>query len=285
MTGDPARRPPRQVLQTLRQEVGFRCPVSNCGNPYLTWHHFDPPWRVEKHHRPMGMIALCQEHAAKADNGSFTDDQLRELKRRGRIQSFMVQGRFDWMRRDLLAVVGGNFYYRQRVILQINGFPVIWFNRDEQGSLLLNFTLPSSTARPGIRLEDNVWLVPPTVEELICPPNGRLIDVKHSGGYRFKVEFTEVRTPDQLAEKYPSRGRAWWASQILAFPLAVVKLWESCDPAFGLEVGRKGTLFGSGSRVTDTFFRNNDGPALELTAPQSIFEESFPSKTDSPPGE
>ena len=37
------RTPPKKVIQTLRQEVGFGCPIPNCGNPYLEWHHFDPP--------------------------------------------------------------------------------------------------------------------------------------------------------------------------------------------------------------------------------------------------
>jgi hypothetical protein len=41
------RRPPMDVIRLLRSEVGFCCPVEGCGNPYLTWHHFDPPRRVE----------------------------------------------------------------------------------------------------------------------------------------------------------------------------------------------------------------------------------------------
>ena len=107
------RKPPAKVRKQLRQEVGFRCPVEGCGNPYLTWHHFDPPWHVENHHRPEGMIALCLDHAAKADGGAFTDDQLRTLKKNGRQRAEEVRGQFDWMRRDLLAVVGGCFYYEQ----------------------------------------------------------------------------------------------------------------------------------------------------------------------------
>jgi hypothetical protein len=100
----PGRDPYEWVKTALRQEVGFCCPVQDCGSPYLTWHHFDPPWRVEHHHRPEGMIALCRAHADKADHESFTDDQLRELKRVGRLRAAEVRGRFDWMRQDLLSV-------------------------------------------------------------------------------------------------------------------------------------------------------------------------------------
>jgi hypothetical protein len=106
------RTPPAGIRRALRQEVGFHCPVDGCGNPYLTWHHFDPPWRVEHHHRVEGMIALCLDHAARADAGAFTNDQLRTLKREGRDRATAIRGRFDWMRRDLLAVVGGKFLLR-----------------------------------------------------------------------------------------------------------------------------------------------------------------------------
>jgi hypothetical protein len=100
MMAGPGRDPYEWVKTVLRQEVGFCCPVQDCGSPYLTWHHFDPPWRVKHHHRPEGMIAVCREHADKADHGSFTDDQLRELKREGRSRASQVRGRFDWMRQD-----------------------------------------------------------------------------------------------------------------------------------------------------------------------------------------
>jgi hypothetical protein len=181
-TLDPGRTPPREVLRELRQEIGFCCPVAGCGSPYLTWHHFDPPWRVEHHHRPAGMIALCREHADKADNGSFTNDQLRELKRVGRERAELVRGRFDWMRRDLLARVGGNFYYEQPVILQVGPVPCIWFNRDDDSHLLLNFRMPTLSGEPRAQIEDNWWSVLPDVTECVCPPHGRLVEVSYQNG-------------------------------------------------------------------------------------------------------
>ncbi len=61
------RTPPIAVRRQLRREVGFGCSLPGCGVPYLTWHHFDPPWRQEHYHRVEGMIALCRDHADKAD--------------------------------------------------------------------------------------------------------------------------------------------------------------------------------------------------------------------------
>ena len=73
------RTPPPEVRRELRREVGFGCPVRDadgvrCGNPYLYYHHFDPPWATEEHHNPAGMIALCGEHHPKADAGTFTPE-------------------------------------------------------------------------------------------------------------------------------------------------------------------------------------------------------------------
>jgi hypothetical protein len=75
----------------------------------------DPPWRDEEHHNPNGMIALCAEHHRKADAGAFTVEQLKQMKR---MAAREVTGRFDWLRNEVLAIVGGNFYHETPVIFQ-----------------------------------------------------------------------------------------------------------------------------------------------------------------------
>ena len=145
------RTPPAKVRRQLRQEVGFHCPVQDCGNPYLTWHHFDPPWRIEQHQRPEGMIALCLNHAAKADVGAFTDEQLRTLKKEGRSRAHEIKGRFDWLRQSLLVIVGGNFFYESPIIFQINERPCIWLTRNGDGFLQVSFDMPSITGQPRAR--------------------------------------------------------------------------------------------------------------------------------------
>ncbi|MFC2013399.1 hypothetical protein ACFLU8_00695 [Chloroflexota bacterium] len=98
------RTPPADVRKKLRKEVGFGCPIQGCGNPYLQWHYFDPPWTECQHHNPDGMIALCADHHAKA--GAYTEKQLRDFKRKAVEQSQEVRGLFEWMRRDILVAVG-----------------------------------------------------------------------------------------------------------------------------------------------------------------------------------
>jgi len=269
----PSRDPYERVKTVLRQEVGFCCPVQGCGSPYLTWHHFDPPWRAEHHHRPEGMIALCRPHADKADNGSFTDDQLRELKREGRSRAALVRGQFDWMRRDLLAVVGGNFYYEQSVIFQIGDIPCIWFDRDEDGYLLLNFRMPTISGQSRAQIERNFWSVSPAVDKVVCPPHGRLIQVVYPNGDKFRAEFFDADSSEILDKKYPPLVQRDWYARV-QFPLAVVELWETAAGT-SIEFGPKSSRL-SGVQMTDGFSSRNGGAAIRLNVNPAQLSMLFP---------
>lgn len=226
----PSRKPPRDVLRILRREVRFGCPAEGCGRPYLTWHHFDPPWRIENHHRPEGMIALCREHADKADNGSYTDDQLREFKRSGRSMAQRVGGKFDWLRRELVSVVGGTLYYRCPTILQVNSHRCIWFEEDDSGYKLLNFRVPAIGGQGRAQLTNNFWTVTTGVEEINSPPNGRTLEVRYRNGDRFRIEFHSPETASALVDRYPQFRREV-VDKVLgdAFaegPVTVASIWD-----------------------------------------------------------
>lgn len=230
MSKSPGRTPPKAVLTALRQEVEFHCPVpvddGVCGNPYLTWHHFDPPWRVEHHHRVEGMIALCQQHAAKADNGSYSDDQLRRFKREVGQHRKEISGRFEWMRRDLIAFVGGTFFARTPIVLELDGQPLVWFTRNEHQEWMLNFRM-TPLSSPKTKIIDNVWHVPPTdVGEILCPPHGRTVDVRYVNGDHFRTEFREIRDVKELLQRFPAARASFDGvdDPDVEFPVAVVSI-------------------------------------------------------------
>ncbi len=274
----PGRSPYEWVKTALRQEVGFCCPVKGCGSPYLTWHHFDPPWRVEHHHRPEGMIALCQEHARKADYGAFTDDQLRELKREGKSRALEVRGRFDWMRQDLLAAVGGNFYYQTNVIFEIGTVHCIWFDRDEDSNLLLNFRMPTITECPRAQIDQNFWSVIPAISEVVCPPSGRLIEVSYGNGDRFRAEFYDAASQEELAARYPTSRVTDWSSSI-SFPLTVVELWETAAGT-DIEFGPRFSRLPGNNMFTNCFTRGG-GTAIHLEVSPDVLARLFrPSSQD-----
>jgi len=209
------------VLRKLRSEVGFGCPVHMCGNPYLYWHHFDPPWQSRQHHNPEGMIALCGEHHAKADAGAYTNDQLRSFKRAGTEQTAEVKGRFEWMRHHLLAVVGGNFFYETPTILMYKDEPSIWLNRNEDGYLMLNVRMLTTSGEPRMRLEDNFWLTKGNPEDLESPPSGKRLHVKYPNGDMLKVQFFELESVAAANKRYAEAEPERWG---LSYPITAVEV-------------------------------------------------------------
>lgn len=198
------REPPAAIRRQLAEEVGFGCPVEGCGSPYLTWHHFDPPWAERKHHDPAGMVALCRDHHPEADAGTFEPEELRRFKREGRDSSRALGARFNWMRTQLLAVVGGNFYYETPVAVQVQDIPVVWFNRDSTGRLLVNLQALTTSDEPRVVMLDNFWMTEGTDErEVRCPPSGRLVSASYPNGDCLKVEFRELVSVEELDKRYP----------------------------------------------------------------------------------
>lgn len=195
------RTPPAEIRRALRAEVGFCCPVPNCGSPYLTWHHFDPPWSERNHHEPEGMIALCLEHHEQADAGAFTHDQLRQFKAAG--SNGLPAGRFNWMRRELIGFIGGNFYVDVAVAVQVGRYRIVWFNRDEENRLLLNLHLPSLSGEDRLRMEDNFWIETGSPVDLECPPSGTSVRARYENGDGISVRFREVGSAQEFVDGYP----------------------------------------------------------------------------------
>jgi hypothetical protein len=198
------RTPPVKIRRQLAEEVGFGCPVPGCGSPYLTWHHFDPPWAEREQHDQAGMVALCRDHHPEADAGAFSRDQLREFKRVGRDRTEALGAKFNWMRDELLAVVGGNFYLRTPIAVRLGDKPIIWFNRDALGRLLVNLRMPTTADEPRMLMLDNFWITEGSAEvEIVCPPSGRLVSARYPNGDQLKVEFFELDSVADLDSRYP----------------------------------------------------------------------------------
>jgi hypothetical protein len=252
------RKPPAAVRRQLRREVGFGCPVSGCGNPYLRWHHFDPPWSTQQHHNPDGMVALCGTHHDMADVGAYTEGQLRKLKRSGAERAGEAKGRFEWMRHSLLAVVGGNFYYETPVIFQFRNEPIIWFNRDEEGYLLLNIRMLSTSGQPRMLIEDNFWLTQGDPDDLESPPSGKLLSVRYSNGDRLRVEFYELKTLATAQKRYSEADPNGWE---VPFPMTAVEVQNRVGGT-DIEFGPRQTSFGG--VVISNCFAANCGAGIVL---------------------
>lgn len=241
----PGRRPPKKVRDALCREVGFRCPIRDCGSPYLTFHHFRPPWSVKPHHNPAGMIALCSNHAAKADGGYYPDDYLLELKDKSATAPRPVVGEFDYLTRDLVVVVGSMAFYDVDTIVEIDGERCVYFNRDESGFLLLNFKMPSMDGGPRAWMEDNVWTVYPGARNVECPPRGRFLKVEFDNGDGFDIDFRVACAPEEFESIVPGRRAL---AEAVKFPVTVARISERSRNGL-IEFGHDEMRLPQGNRI------------------------------------
>ena len=170
------------AIEELRREVGFGCPV--CRSPFLTWHHFDPPWHVEHHWRPEGMIALCHSCHDDADEkggkpGAYSKDELRAMKMSSRSLED-VEGYFPtWQDKEQLLVrVGGCYTDSSAPVIGVNGEPQIALGKNEAGILSLSFELRNKNDDVVVKVVDNGFTVYPlNVHDMEVKPKTKSVKV------------------------------------------------------------------------------------------------------------
>lgn len=209
---------PKSVKKVLRSEVGFGCPVKGCGNPYLEYHHFDPPVSVKPHNEPEGMIALCAQHHKKADGGAYTIEQLHALKK-DKANAKLVRGNLDWLRKDLLAVVGGNFYYETPRIITIDNIDLVSLVRDEDGYLRLNVNMLSLEPDERIIIEENSWENIGSPLDLRSPPQGKELEISYHNGDYLYLRFIELQSFEQAQQRYETD-----VFKDITFPITAVEV-------------------------------------------------------------
>jgi hypothetical protein len=176
------------------------------------------------------MIALCSMHHAQAE--AWTVPQMREMKVAPQDRA-EVQGRFQWMREDVLAVIGGNFFYETPHMVVFRGEPMIWFERDEDMRLLLNLRVLTASGLPRTRLENNDWFIRGDPVEVESPPNGARLRVRYENGDDVGIRFREWSDSNELGRIFP---RALALGSTLNFPLVTAEI--------NVEVGGTNIKFG-----------------------------------------
>ncbi|USD39680.1 HNH endonuclease [Ferrimonas sp. SCSIO 43195] len=239
---------PEKVKQTLREEVGFGCPVKGCGNPYLEYHHFDPPVHIAPHNDPKGMIALCAQHHKKADGDAYTIEQLHELKQ-DKANAAHVRGNLDWLRHEMLAVVGGSFYYETPVILEMDGVEVISLKRDTDGYLRLSVNMLSLCAEDRLVIDRNSWENIGKPSDLRSPPQGKELEVRYPNGDYLHVRFIELLSQAHADKRYNSHPLR--EQSAFSYPITAVEV-NLVIEGTGIEFNPRSTNIGFGT-MTDCF--------------------------------
>jgi hypothetical protein len=200
-----SRRPPVGVRRQLRREAGFVCAHPDCVEPYLEYHHFDPPWHIENHHRPDGLIALCPLHHARADAWPASD--LREWKQRG-AKPMQVAHKVEWRRDQTVFVVGGTVIKGCSVVLKFGDDRVIWVTEDESGRSLFNFCIRGIQGQEAFVMQDNDWIAHPGWDDIEIGVEGRSLHFRAEKlGIRLRLHFSECTIGDLLERRFQALVR------------------------------------------------------------------------------
>jgi hypothetical protein len=200
------RSPPNRVRRQLRQEVNFGCPVKGCGIPYLTYHHFDPTWREKPHHNPNGIIALCPNHASKADGGAWTVNQLKQLKKHPYITLNKISDTFSYLRNDLVLMIGC-LAYGFKEFININDENVLGIGRTPQHYSAINMLIRDADGKSILEMKENDWIVyTANVLDFECPPRGKSFRIRTKGNKTdLTVRFDDF-PPNIFTEKMVAYG-------------------------------------------------------------------------------
>lgn len=169
------------------------------------------------------MVALCAEHHARAGAGSYTNEQIRGFKAHPYARSAIVRGTFDWLRRDLVTRIGGSFYVRTPIPIEVHSHPVVSVRRDSSGMMLLSIAMPRSTPEPGLLMIDNEWFLTGSPADFECPPSGRRIRARYANGDSITIEFSDVDSLDVLLRRFDLAPESI-PPFALAFPFALAEV-------------------------------------------------------------
>ena len=186
------RKPPAHICRKLQEEVNYGCPI--CGSPFLTWHHFDPPWIEYPHHNPEGMIALCAEHAKMADAGIYTKDQLKYYKATPVIKG-KISALWPWEPENVVFLMGGSIFFGVRPLLTLQQKKVFSATRvlktgATAHSIVFDLDLVDLHGNPIVNMKQN-WLTIHTDElsALRFTPGSKKFVVSHTSGLKLGISF------------------------------------------------------------------------------------------------
>jgi hypothetical protein len=130
--------------------------------------------------------------------------------------------------------------------------PLIWFERDEKGDLLLSAHMLTISGESRMWLDANDWHLAGVPSDFESPPSGKRIDVRYSNGDRLAVVFWELENEDDAANRYKHFQRDVWHE--LPFPLSAVELLMVVGGT-SLEFGPTTTRLG-GVTITGGLMKN-----------------------------
>lgn len=171
---------PDSVARQIRQRCGFGCVI--CGDPFIYYHHFDPPFNQAREHRAEGITILCGNHHREADHGRRSIESIKardadpECRRRGHTVAVLDGSTGP------LKFIMGSAVFDTPVILMYETIELISFRPPEtnEAPWRLSARIFDRIGRELLRITDNEWRIDTNRYDVTA--EGKVIEVRQRKG-------------------------------------------------------------------------------------------------------
>lgn len=185
---------PNEVIKQLCAEVNYGCPVPRCGSPFLTWHHFDPPYHVQPHHNPSGMIALCLGHHKMADAGVYSKAQLLTYKSNPFVKD-KLSAHWPWEPEELVFILGGSIFFKKSPGLSLREKPIfrakhINIPETDKERIVFDMNLVDPSGNSIVSMADNMMtLHTHDLDNFTFTAGAKDFNLSHTSGIQLNLRF------------------------------------------------------------------------------------------------
>jgi len=188
---------PEPIRRSVRQRCGFGCVV--CGDPFITYHHFDPPFKDAPAHRAEGITLLCQRCHADETHHRLAPDYVRQHNAKpyclcaGHTRHCLVRSSISTGKPLTFKI--GSATFDTRVVLMYEWEELISFKppEAENAPWRLSAKISDLNGRELLKIVDNEWRI--GIERYDITTCGETIEVREARG---KVILVMQVTMDDL---------------------------------------------------------------------------------------
>ena len=212
---------PAEIRRNLRQETCFCCPI--CGSPILEYQHIIPWSEIQKHYSKH-MVALCPTCHALADNKTYSESFLYQLKQAGKDSPGWAHS-IRLFSDDFYLQVGSIKFEKPREILKIDNTNVLSINRSDDANLILDTIFQDPYGHELLSVNNNELKI----------DTSKFWDIEYNGKY-----LTIRKRPHQVVFNIVHSDFIWLKKGIYHFGTSKVEFMEN---GFSVNTGK--TFFNS----------------------------------------
>lgn len=142
----------------VRKRCGYGC--VRCGLGFYDYEHFDPDFKDAKSHDPAGITLLCMQCNQKRARGQLSAETVAQANAAPRcLQSGFAREEWGFGHDPISVVFAGATFTNVKVLIEINGYPIMSVLPPEDGSSFYRFSglFSDRFGQTTLKIKDNEW--------------------------------------------------------------------------------------------------------------------------------